>query len=170
MLVVKGAAPWDKARRPYCQKRGFARESWLCVMNGHAGCPLFTNAKRLEREAAKTSLMRRIPDVGLVDFIRNVHKGAIECLLCHPPPEKCTDEAVNLLVGNCKSRHPRFPAGHRGSVMRGAAHFVRQLLWPFCLLLIIGKVNSVMVCELSCVAPGWSSGVSGFLQTGASCL
>ena len=25
-----------------------------------------------------------------------------------------------------------------------------------------------MVCKLSCVAPGWSGGVSGFLQTGAS--
>ena len=32
----------------------------------------------------------KVSYVGLVDFIRNVHKGgAMECLLCNPPPEEC---------------------------------------------------------------------------------
>ena len=51
-----------------------------------------------------------IPYAGLVDFIWNVHKGgAMECLFCHPPPQKRTDKAIDLLAGNSKSRHRPFP-------------------------------------------------------------
>ena len=52
----------------------------------------------------------KVSYVRLVDFIWNVHKGgAMECLFCHPPLEECTDEAVNLLVRDCKPRHRPFP-------------------------------------------------------------
>ena len=31
------------------------------------------------------------------------------CLFCHPPPEERTDEAIDLLAGDSKSRHRPFP-------------------------------------------------------------
>ena len=90
----------------------------------------------------------------------------MECLFCHPPPDECTDEAINLLVRNSKPCHRPFSRQVYRSVMRGAAPFACQFLWTFephfdghlgpawlsaripigdqwrpCMLLITGKVN-----------------------------
>ena len=52
----------------------------------------------------------KVSYIGLVDFLWNVPKGgAVERFFCYPPPEECTDKAVNLLVGDCKPRHRPFP-------------------------------------------------------------
>ena len=86
-------------------------------------------------------------------------------------------------------------AGHCGSVVREAAHFVRHSgCWSRTLMVVwclhgsllrfrqrsvaavpprsacLATSISVMACGRSCIDPGWSGGVSEFLQTGASCL
>ena len=123
-----------KARSPYCQKRGLAKGKLFVSDEGACWVPTLHKGEEVGQGSSKGfTYTEEISYIGLVDFIWNVYKGgAVECLFCHPPPEECTDEAINLLVGNSKSRHRPFSmASHCRSVMGGAAHFARQLLWPF---------------------------------------
>ena len=99
------------------EKRGLAQRA-SCVCDERA-CWVSTlhESEEVRQGSSKFTDAEKL-HVGLVDFIWNVHKGeAMECLFCHPPPEECTDEAVNLLVGNCKPRQAISQAGHCRSAM-----------------------------------------------------
>ena len=107
VLIIKGTAPCEG-------KWAILPETGACVkgelfLSDESWVSTFHESEEVGQESSKGFTCRKkVFCAGLVDFIWNVHKGAMECFFCHPPPEECTDEAVNLLVGDCKPRHGPF--------------------------------------------------------------
>ena len=71
--------------------------------------PIFCESEEVRQRGSEGFTdKKKIADVGLVDLIWNVKRGAMECLFSHSPPEECADKAVDLLVGDSKPRHRPF--------------------------------------------------------------
>ena len=111
VLIIKGTAPCDESKETILPEAGACIKGELFVSDeGACWMPTLHKSEEVGQGSSKGfTYTEKVSYIGLVDFIWNVYKGgAMECLFCHPPPEECTDEAINLLVGDSKPCHRPF--------------------------------------------------------------